>query len=623
MIYTQFFYFLIAAGILFASPDADSRRGFDWNVVIWLAVLMVIYWLLNWLYFQRLRIKWDREEISGSVLRSEFQSLVNFGIVGAILFFFIENFLLQLKSVIRFAPLAGYSETIVFVYGIIVFLLHLAITWYWAHRFLEPVVHLIPERWKYIWGNIKFNMIFLLPWLLISFIKDLVTMINAQWLNSLQDSGPFQVAFIVGMLLMVGVFAPFFIVRIWDCSPLDDKNVEHEIDGFCKSLGVRSLKILSWNALNRGLVTAGVVGVVPPFRYLLMSPGLLDILNREEMLAVVGHELGHIKRKHLYFYMLFFLGFFVAGFGIIDQLIGKFLNPKLESWVLLNFGASMNDAFVGFIYIAMTIGIFILYFRFVMGFFLRNFEREADLYCFSCGVNPEHLISSFNKLQIHLGKDRKKTNWHHYTVSQRIDYLRRSISDSSLISRHTRKVKKIIVSFVLFLAVLSSVAFYPKIIGNRSEADFIRGKELLLKEIRHSPQNPLLYANLGAHYDQFKQWEDAISAYEHSLQLKYRQSGVLNNLAWILLKCPKEKYLNFRRALVLARDAVALDDDPVTLDTLAEAYLANGNFKEAEETSRKAFDLAIKDRMFFKKKWESMKEALSKESGAVSKKSKL
>lgn len=139
MIYTHFFYFLIAAGILFASPDAYSRKGLEWGVVAWLGVLLVIYVLLNWLYFQRLRIKRDRQEISESVLRSEFQSLVNFGIVGAILFFFIENFLLQLKSVIRHAPLAYSSETVVFFYGIIIFLFHLAITWYMAHHYLGPV----------------------------------------------------------------------------------------------------------------------------------------------------------------------------------------------------------------------------------------------------------------------------------------------------------------------------------------------------------------------------------------------------------------------------------------------------------------------------------------------------
>lgn len=617
MIYTQFFYFLIAAGILFASPDAFSRRGLDWNIALWLGVLLIIYCFLNWLYFQRLRVKWEREEISESVLRTEFQSLVNFGIVGAILFFFIENFLLQLKTVIRYIPLAGYSESVVFVYGMAIFLFHLAITWYWAHRFLGPVVSLVPNRWKYIFGNIKFNMIFLLPWLLISFVKDLVTMINAQWLISLQDSGLFQVTFIGGMLLLVGVFAPFFIVRLWDCGAMEDKNLEHDIDHFCKSFGVRSLKILSWNALNRGLVTAGVVGVVPPFRYLLMSPGLVDILNRDEIKAVVGHELGHIKRKHLYFYMLFFLGFFVAGFGFIDRLIGKFLYPRLEIWFATNFDASMNDAFVGFVYIATTIGIFILYFRFVMGFFLRNFEREADLYCFSCGVNPENLISSFQKLQAHLGRDRKKTNWHHYTVSQRIDFLRRCITDSSLISKHTRRIKKIILSFVVFLLALSSVAFYPQIIGDRAEANFMEGKERWLKEIRQSPQNPILYASLGEHYSIHKQWEDAISAYEHSLQLKYKQPKVLNNLAWLMLKCPKHKCLNPRRALVLARDAVALDEVPGILDTLAEAYLANGKYREAEKTSQRAYQLAITDRGLFKKKWEKMAEALIKHSGEM------
>ncbi|MCJ7833589.1 MAG: M48 family metalloprotease [Deltaproteobacteria bacterium] len=57
------------------------------------------------------------------------------------------------------------------------------------------------------------------------------------------------------------------------------------------------------------MLTAGVMGLVKRFRYLLITPALLDLLEPEELMGVVAHEIGHIRKRHLLFYLGFFAGY--------------------------------------------------------------------------------------------------------------------------------------------------------------------------------------------------------------------------------------------------------------------------------------------------------------------------
>ena len=59
------------------------------------------------------------------------------------------------------------------------------------------------------------------------------------------------------------------------------------------------------------MLTAGVMGLIKRFRYLLITPALLDLLEPEELKGVVAHEIGHVRKKHLIFYLGFFVGYVI------------------------------------------------------------------------------------------------------------------------------------------------------------------------------------------------------------------------------------------------------------------------------------------------------------------------
>ena len=75
-------------------------------------------------------------------------------------------------------------------------------------------------------------------------------------------------------------------------------------------------------------------------------------------------------------------------------------------------------------------------------------------------------------------------------------------------------------------------------------------------------------------------------------------SGVMNNLAWILAAGPSPELRNGAQAVKLAARACELDHDrqPMFIGTLAAAYAEAGRFDEAVAAAQKAHDLALTGR---------------------------
>lgn len=69
--------------------------------------------------------------------------------------------------------------------------------------------------------------------------------------------------------------------------------------------------------------------------YIVVTTGLLDLMNEEEVLAVLAHELGHIKSGHvLYKTMARGIGFLLAIVGDMTLGIGRLVGRSLEAALL-------------------------------------------------------------------------------------------------------------------------------------------------------------------------------------------------------------------------------------------------------------------------------------------------
>jgi len=611
MIYTNFLLFIVALFMFATAPLAPGGSkafppGFELYAI---GLILLVFWQFNRYKFMKLRTALVSDLITISEAKKRYANTTTIHMIVALLAFAAEIFLFDLKYFLVQIPFFGNLETSVDIAGLAVFILHLSIVWYWSFRAMGDIIFIGKSAADHIKANIKFNLVIVIPWLCLSLLMDVIMTISSPTLIS-WISSPLVQIFVFGLFLVIlAVVAPAFIVRIWDCTPLEDPELKHTIDEFSRSRGVRFKNIMSWNALNGGLVTAGVLGLVTRFRYLLITPELIKLLDKDELMGVVSHEIGHVKKNHLRYYLVFFLGFMLIVTSVLQLANNLAVSSPLGWYITIKDGQfAINSSPMDYITFSIMLFLFILYFRFIFGYFMRNFEREADIFCFHADVDPNLLVSSFHKLEEHSGGEKEKSNWHHYTISQRVDFLKTCMENPRHAAAHEKKVKRSVRVFMTAMIIVVMLASYMYIAYPTPALD-INGQmiEALEREVEKNSDNPIFYSALGQLYYQQEKWQEAKKAYENSIQLKYQQPEVLNNLAWLLLKCPDEKLLDPKRALKFAEDAVALNKNSFySLDTLAEAYFQNSMYKEAYYAAKKAYLLATENRDYYEKQLKKM-----------------
>ena len=252
-----------------------------------------------------------------------------------------------------------------------------------------------------------------------------------------------------------------------------------------------------------------------------------------------------------------------------------------------------------------------LYFRFIFGYFMRNFERQADCYVYSLFDDSRALISTLEKIASVSGQSADRPNWHHFSIAQRMAYLEKCEADPSWISRHDRKVRNSILVFFSALLMLGIVGYQFSfgMMGARTDIEYLN------RQIERHPDNPYLYANLGSNYYRLENYDAAAQAWETSLALKEDNAFVLNNLAWMYAKCESAAVCRPERALDLAKAAVQINDSHFVIDTLAESYYANGMHAEAIRTEELAVQKATSagERKMYREQIEKFKQALEEE----------
>jgi len=610
MMYTNFFLFIVAATVFASAPEGPvPPLARAWALMITL-LLLVVFWEWNRLRFSRLSAAYRRQGMSLGIVRRAHQQAVMLHSALAVGAFVIAVIGFSVKPLIRQLPLLGNSVLVTHALGLGLFVAFLVPVWFWSWRAFDGTMSSAPTAAAHVVSQIRFNLVIVVPWLVLSAAVDFWDLLPLPAAS--MASSTVQVVFFGAFVCLLAVFVPVLMTRLWDCSPMEDKELEKRLDHFSRKLGVRFRRILSWNAMHRGLLTAGVVGLLPGLRYLLITPALAGLLDEDELLAVVGHEVGHVRRRHMWLYMLFFAGFIVVSLGLVDRLVAWLAGTGPGLSLLIRQDGQLNVAFLGWSTAFLSLVLFVVYFRFVFGWFMRNFERQADQFCFTAGIPAEHLIASFEKLRERSGGGDEKGNWHHYSISQRIQWLQRCNGEPELALRHDRRLRRGLAVFMLGLLVFSVFAFRP---GASSGAGISLGRltRAVTQRLEQTPGNPALWSLLGNLQVERRQWRGAIAAFRNSLELRYAQPDTLNNYAWVLVTCPDQSLRAPRLGLKLAMDAASMRRTHYIMDTLAEALLANGKAEEAVRAAREALALAEENLDYYRRQLTRMRrEALQR-----------
>jgi tetratricopeptide (TPR) repeat protein len=259
----------------------------------------------------------------------------------------------------------------------------------------------------------------------------------------------------------------------------------------------------------------------------------------------------------------------------------------------------------------------VIYFRYVFGYFMRNCERQADLYAFDLLGTSMWLVSSLEKIAVYSGQSHDRPSWHHFSIRQRIDFLGRCEADRRMIVRHDRKLRR---SIMLFMGGLMCIGYVGYAInfgemGKTLNKHFLQ--KVIVKELERNPQDARLYSMLGSIYYQDKAYRHATEAYERSLELAPHDPEALNNLAWLYATCEETEFQEPAKALVYAIHAAALKPIPHILDTLAETYYVNGLHEKAVVTIKEALAMQPQDRAYYESQLRKFEKAAGYQGSSV------
>jgi Zn-dependent protease with chaperone function len=291
-----------------------------------------------------------------------------------------------------------------------------------------------PGRWMYVLLQMRHNLLLVFPPLLLLSIQQTVL-----WLfPSLQTNKLFLPLFAVALLAGIFIGIPYVLRLLLGLRPLPEGPLRDRLLATSRRLKFRCSDILLWNTRN-AMANAMVTGPLPILRYVVLTDRLVREMAPEEVEAVFGHEIGHIKHHH----MLFYFGFLVASLVVVAGAVEGLKEPVrtyLASWAPQVNDWLQNYEFLGVLPMVALLGTYVFV---VFGFLSRRCERQADIH--GCRtVSPQVFIEALEKVARLNGISRDRpgwlSSWQHSTIARRVDFLQRMIKDPLLEPRFQRRV---------------------------------------------------------------------------------------------------------------------------------------------------------------------------------------
>jgi STE24 endopeptidase len=194
-------------------------------------------------------------------------------------------------------------------------------------------------------------------------------------------------------LLLVELY-PVLIAPLFNkFEPIRDLELAAKITSVMQEHGILIKRILQMNAGVRSRHTNAYFTGLGKAKTIVLFDTLLESHPHEEILAILAHEVGHFKRKHVLKDVVLFEILLFAGF---------YATHLLLNWPVLYsaFGFASPSPYVGLF----LIGIFWqqagLFLQPLFTAISRHFERDADLFAVRMVRSADPMIASIRRLAV-------------------------------------------------------------------------------------------------------------------------------------------------------------------------------------------------------------------------------
>jgi STE24 endopeptidase len=198
-------------------------------------------------------------------------------------------------------------------------------------------------------------------------------------------------AILMGFSILMSWAYPTFIAPIFNqFTPLADATLRQRIEALLERCGFHSKGIYVMDGSRRsGHGNAYFTGIGNSKRIVFFDT-LVDSLEHYELEAVLAHELGHFKRRHVVKMLLTSASISLLGFALLGWISQK-------DWFYEGLGVEQPSNAVALLLFMLVIPVFTVLLKPAMAYFQRRFEFEADDFAAS-HTQARHLVSALVKL---------------------------------------------------------------------------------------------------------------------------------------------------------------------------------------------------------------------------------
>jgi STE24 endopeptidase len=262
---------------------------------------------------------------------------------------------------------------------------------------------------------------------------------------------------VVGMVMVLSLM-PVVMRRVWDTVALESGPLREALHAMCRDHRVRIRELLVWRTQG-AMINGAVMGFAGPLRYILLTDALLEHLPERQVEAVMAHELGHVRRRHMVW---------LGGGALAAVLLGT----GAAKWAADRWAAEWSHTawFEGLIAVA-GLGLALVLF----GFVSRRFEWQADAFAVQhlsgqrAGAPPvlvsESAVAAMSGALDAVarlnGIPRRRFTWRHGSISdrqRRLALLVGQRADRLAVDRQVRVVKLLAAAAMVGAALVVGVS---------------------------------------------------------------------------------------------------------------------------------------------------------------------
>jgi STE24 endopeptidase len=189
--------------------------------------------------------------------------------------------------------------------------------------------------------------------------------------------------FILGPVLILPLFNKF--------TALPEGNLRERLLQLARHTGFQAQSIQMMDGSKRSRHSNAFFTGFGRFRKIVLFDTLIQQLSEPELEAVLAHEIGHYKKKHILKFLLF---------SALGSLVAFYLVALLASttWFYESFGFAPDNMAAALLLFSLLSGTVSFWLGPILNFWSRLYEYQADAFAAKAIADPHPLVGALRKL---------------------------------------------------------------------------------------------------------------------------------------------------------------------------------------------------------------------------------